>query len=185
MRKQNYLLEGNKEGETKTEQTGKDLNHVRGIYFDLIQTQEQEKKRMARMKHTAKKKTVRDDSRHARVGPPPRETQAGKVPQKRFVTKPLMKDVMAVAPSGTKSIKKSHCYPSETRVLMEIQHLQKSTKLLIQKRPFHWLAREVLQVETSWFKIQASAGMDLYRYQRCTSSIFCKIVIFAPFMQRE
>ena len=34
IRKLNYLLEGNKEGETEIEQTGKDLNHVREINFD-------------------------------------------------------------------------------------------------------------------------------------------------------
>ena len=54
IRKPNYLLEGNKEWESKIEWTGKDLNHVREVYFDLIWTQEQGKKRMTRTKHTLK-----------------------------------------------------------------------------------------------------------------------------------
>ena len=36
IRKPNYLLEGNKEGETEIERTGKGLNHAREAYFDLI-----------------------------------------------------------------------------------------------------------------------------------------------------
>ena len=160
-RKPNYLLEGNKKGKTKIEWTGKDLNHVSEVYFDLIQTQEQLKKRMARMKHTAKKK-VRYDSRHSRVGPPSREIQSGKVPQMRFVTKPLRKGGVVVEPSGTMLIKKSCHYQPRTRVLMEIQHFQKSTELLIQKRPFYQLVMEVLQAEKSWFIIQASAVMALH-----------------------
>ena len=73
-----------------------------------------------------------------------------------------MKGGVAVAPSGTILTKKSHCYQPGTRTLMEIHHFQKSTDLLIQKRPFYWLAMEVLQVEKSWFKIQASTVMGLH-----------------------
>ena len=54
IRKPNYLLENNKERETrKLNEQVKDLNKVRETYFDFIQTQEQ--KKMARTKHTAKK----------------------------------------------------------------------------------------------------------------------------------
>ena len=49
---------------------GKDLNHVREVYFDLIRTQEQGKKKMVRMKDTAQKKMVRGASRSSRVGLP-------------------------------------------------------------------------------------------------------------------
>ena len=80
IRKPHHLPESNKE--TKIEPTGKDLNHAREVYFDLIQTQEQRKKGMVRTKHTTKKSMVRDNNRCPRVGP----SQSWKVQQKRFVT---------------------------------------------------------------------------------------------------
>ena len=48
---------------TKIEQTGKDLNKVREAYFNFIQTKE--KKKMARTKHTTKKRTMGEDIRLA------------------------------------------------------------------------------------------------------------------------
>ena len=59
--KPNYLLENDKERETEIEQTGKDLNQAREIYFDLIPTQEQ--KKMSRTKHTTKKRRVWEDNK--------------------------------------------------------------------------------------------------------------------------
>ena len=104
------------------------------------------------------KKMVRDDNRCSRVG----SLQSGKAPQKRFVTKPLVKG--GAVPSGPEltKTKTSHHYRPGTRALMEIRHFQKSTDLLIQKKPFYRLVREVLQAEKLWFKLEASAVMALH-----------------------
>ena len=143
IRKPNYLPESNKEGETELEWRGKDLNHAREVYIDLIWTQEQTKKSIARTKHITKKRTGRDDYRWPRVRP----SQLGKAPWKRFVTKPPVKD--GAVPSGLKltKTKKSHHSKPDTRVLMEFRCFQKSTELLIQKGPFYQLVREVFQAE--------------------------------------
>ena len=55
IRKPNYLSESSNKGEMEIQQTSKDLNCAREVYYDLIQMQ-----RMARTKHTTKK-VVRED----------------------------------------------------------------------------------------------------------------------------
>ena len=45
---------------------------------------------------------------------------------------------------------------------MEIRKFQKSTELLILKRLFYWVVKEILQAERSWLKIQALAIMALH-----------------------
>ena len=45
---------------------------------------------------------------------------------------------------------------------MEIRKFQTLTDLLILKRPFYHMVKEILQAERSWLKIQASAVMALH-----------------------
>ena len=45
---------------------------------------------------------------------------------------------------------------------MQIRKFQKSTNLLILKRPFYWVVKEILQAERSWLKIKALAVMALH-----------------------
>ena len=61
------------EGITEIEQTGKNVNKAREAYFNFIQSQKRQI--MARTKHAAKKRTVREDHR-------PILMQVGKVPEK-------------------------------------------------------------------------------------------------------
>ena len=59
-------------------------------------------------------------------------------------------------------MKKLHHFQPDTKALMEIRCFQKPTDLLIPKRPFYRLVKEILQMERSWLKIQASAIMALH-----------------------
>ena len=45
---------------------------------------------------------------------------------------------------------------------MEIRKSQKSMELLIPKRPFYWVVKEILQAERSWLKIQMTAILALH-----------------------
>ena len=83
IRKLNYFLENNKEREIEIEWTGKDLNQVREVNFDLIWTQEQ--KKITRTKHTAKIKTVWEDNKRL---PKIKPLMLGKELRKQFTTKP-------------------------------------------------------------------------------------------------
>ena len=58
-------------------------------------------------------------------------------------------------------VHKQDCRPG-TKALVEIHCLQKSTRLLIPKRSFYWVVLEILQLERSWMKIQASAILALH-----------------------
>ena len=142
IRKPNYLSKCGNKGETEIMQTSKHLNPAREVYFDLIQMQS-----MARTKHMAQKRVVREDRR-------PLKNELGKVPQKPFITRPSIE--------GEKPKKKLHCLRPGTKVLMEIRRFQKTTDLLIPKRPFYQLVKEILQTERSWLKIQATAIMALH-----------------------
>ena len=61
-----------------------------------------------------------------------------------------------------KTHKKSHCVQPGTKALQEIRQFQKFTNLLVLKRPFYRMVRELSQVERPWLKIQASAIMALH-----------------------
>ena len=78
---------------------------------------------MARTKQTAKKST------------------GGKAPRKYFATKAARKH--AKPPTG--GPKKPHRYRPGSRALIDIRKYQKSTDLLIRKRPFKRLVREITQ----------------------------------------
>jgi histone H3 len=80
---------------------------------------------MARTKQTAKKST------------------GGKAPRKHFATKAARKHAMPL--TGGPKPKKPHRYRPGSRALMDIRKYQKSTDLLIRKRPFGRLVREITQ----------------------------------------
>ena len=48
------------------------------------------------------------------------------------------------------------------KALLEIRRFQKTTNLLVPKRLFYRVVRELLQLKRSWMKIQASAVMALH-----------------------
>ena len=58
--------------------------------------------------------------------------------------------------------KSIHQFMLVTRALWEILKFQRSSQLLILKRLFYWVAREILQAERSWFKIQASSVLAIH-----------------------
>merc|ERR1712098_1034156 len=84
------------------------------------------KKKMARVKHTARKST------------------GGKAPRKQLATKLATKAARKSAPV-TGGVKRRHRYRPETVALREIRRYQKSTELLLRKLPFQRLVREVAQ----------------------------------------
>ena len=63
---------------------------------------------------------------------------------------------------GEKIKRKVHQFCPGMRALMEIWKFQKSMELLILKRPFYLVVKEILQTERSLLKIQASAIMVLH-----------------------
>ena len=115
-----------------------------GTYFNFIQMQ---KRQMACTTSCVKKSVVRKDRQPLKNG-------VGKTPR----TKPQFRPTK----EGEKIKRKAHQFCPGTRALMEIQKLQKSVGLLIPKRPFYWVVKEILQAERSWLKIQASAIMALH-----------------------
>ena len=96
-------------------QTSKHLNPAREVYFNLMQS-------MARTKHMAKKRVVREDRR-------PPKNKSRKVAWKPFITRP--------SGEGEKPRKKIHHFQPGTKALMEIRRFQKTRDLLIPKRPFY------------------------------------------------
>ena len=57
---------------------------------------------------------------------------------------------------------KIHQFHPEMSPPMEIRKFQKSTDLLIPKRPFYHVVKEILQGERFWLKIQTSAVIALH-----------------------
>ena len=158
IRKPNYLLENNKKRETEIEWTGKDLN--RQEKFILISFGCRNRKKMARTKHAVKKRIVPDDNMCSWPGP----VQTGKMPRKGLIhIKPPRKE-RSVPPgvARVKCTKRPHCFQPGIKALMEISWVQKSMDLLVPKRPFYRLVRELLQAERPWLKIQVSTVMALH-----------------------
>ncbi len=119
---------------------------------------------MARCKHTPVK--------HSSYGKAPRKALAGK----NINTKPLAdiagkgiedalnKNAIALAAGNNivgSTMKKSHRYRPGTVALREIRRYQKSTELLLRKRPFQRLVRELAQHFRSELRFQASAILAL------------------------
>lgn len=76
----------------------------------------------------------------ARTKQTARKSTGGKAPRKRFATKAARKHA---PPNG--GPKKPHRYRPGSRALIDIRKYQKSTDLLIRKRPFQRLVREITQ----------------------------------------
>ena len=55
-----------------------------------------------------------------------------------------------------------HGWKPWVRALLEIRKFQKSTQLLIPKRPFYRVVKEVLQSEKPWFEIQATTILVIH-----------------------
>ena len=97
---------------------------------------------MHHTKRTAKKRTVREDG-----GKPKDRRLQLEAMEKRLVEKPR---------------KRLHQFWPGTRASLEIMLFQKSTQLLIQKRPFYRVVKELLQAKKPWFKIQGTAILAIH-----------------------
>ena len=85
-------------------------------------------------------------------------------PTKKPKTKVPRTQQAAVNPKkqhGTGGVKKPHRYRSGTVALREIRQYQKSTELLIKKRPFQRLVREIAQDFKTDLRFQGSAVLAL------------------------
>ena len=92
----------------------------------------------------------------ARTKQTARKSTGGKAPRKQLATKAARKS----GPSGG-GVKKPHRYRPGTVALREIRKYQKSTDLLIRKRPFQRLVREIAQDFKSDLHFQSHAIMAL------------------------
>ena len=81
----------------------------------------------------------------ARTKQTARKSTGGKAPRKQLATKVRTRKE---APA-TGGVKKPHRYRPGTVALREIRRYQKSTDLLMMKRPFGRLVREIMQVEVT------------------------------------
>ena len=105
----------------------------------------------------------------ARTKQTARKTTGGKAPRKQLATKSAPKRAPAAG-----GVKKPHRYRPGTVALREIRRYQKSTELLMMKRPFGRLVREIMQWETT-----QSTRKKLYKdsdHRMTSSSLFmlCK-----------
>ena len=92
----------------------------------------------------------------ARTKQTARKSTGGKAPRKQVAQKAARKS----APSSG-AVKKPHRFRPGTVALREIRRYQKSTELLIRKRPFQRLVREVAQDFRSDLRFQSHAIMAL------------------------
>lgn len=92
----------------------------------------------------------------ARTKQTARKSTGGKAPRKALATKAARK----AAPS-TGGLKKPHRFRPGTVALREIRKYQKSTELLIRKKPFQRLVREVAQDFKQEVRFQSHALMAL------------------------
>ena len=77
----------------------------------------------------------------ARTKQTARKSTGGKAPRKQLATKAARK----TPPPGTVLVKKPHRYRPGTVALREIRQYQKSVNLLLRKKPFQKLVREIVQ----------------------------------------
>ena len=85
-----------------------------------------------------------------------RKTIGGKAPRKTL--KPIIASKRAPNSGG---IKKPHRYRPGTVALREIRRYQKSTDLLLRKRPFQRLVREIAQSASREHRFQSTALLAL------------------------
>ena len=84
----------------------------------------------------------------ARTKQTARKSTGGKAPRKQLATKASRKSSPTVG-----GVKKPHRFRSGTVALREIRKFQKSTDLLLRKRPFYLLVREIAQDFKSDLKV--------------------------------
>jgi histone H3 len=96
-------------------------------------------------------------SRMARTKQTARKVFGGKAPRKQLAT---MASRAKSAPACG-GVKKSHRYRPGTVALREIRRYQKSTELLIRKRPFQRLVKEIATDFQTDLRFQSSALMAL------------------------
>ena len=87
----------------------------------------------------------------ARTKQTARKSTGGKAPRKQLATQAARKSAPA---SG--GVKKPHRYRPGTVALREIRKYQKGTNLLIPKKPFSMLAKEIFQDFKGDFRFQGS-----------------------------
>jgi histone H3 len=92
----------------------------------------------------------------ARTKQTARKSTGGKAPRKQLATKAARKS----APVNG-GVKKPHRFRPGTVALREIRKFQKTTELLIRRRPFQRLVREIAQDFKSDLRFQSSAVLAL------------------------
>lgn len=92
----------------------------------------------------------------ARTKQTARRSTGGKSPRKELWTKAARKGARSEG-----GVKKPHRYRPGTVALREIRRYQKSTELLIRKRPFERLVREIAQDYKSDIRFQSLAVLAL------------------------
>jgi histone H3 len=92
----------------------------------------------------------------ARTKQTARKSTGGKAPRKQLASKSARK-----CPPSAGGIKKPHRWRPGTQALREIRRYQKSTVLLIRKRPFQRLVREVAQDFKTDLRFQSHALMAM------------------------
>ena len=85
-----------------------------------------------------------------------RKSTGGKAPRKQLATKAARKSGPA-----TGGVKKPHRYRPGTVALREIRNYQKSTELLIRRKPFQRLVREVAQDYKTDLRFQGAGILAL------------------------
>ena len=92
----------------------------------------------------------------ARTKQTARKSTGGKAPRKQLLTKAAQKSRPHIG-----GVKRPHRYRPGTVALREIRRYQKSTELLIRKRPFQNLVREITQEIKSDLRFQSTAILAL------------------------
>ena len=110
--------------------------------FILISFEHRNRKRWLGPKHTVKKMIVWEDHSCSLAGP----SQTGKVP----IKSPRKERSMPQGIAKVKCTKRPCHYWPATKTLMAIRWFQKSMDLLVPKRPFYRLVREVTGRETMY-----------------------------------
>ena len=90
----------------------------------------------------------------ARTKQTARKSTGGKAPRKEFATK-------SARTSATSGVKKPRRYRPGTVALREIRKYQQSTDLMIRKRPFQQLVREIAQNFRTDLRFQSTALLAL------------------------
>ena len=117
----------------------------------------------------------------ARTKQTARKSTGGKAPKKQLATKASRKSAPSMG-----GIKKPHRYRPGTVALREIRKYQKSTDLLLRKRPFYLLVREIAQDFKSDLKVSFNIqSFENINYCFCLSLSFSQPLSSPCSMQRR